>query len=156
MIDHRIRIRSLLHGIGFAIVLAGCSPTPKTDSGSYPGSTIPTASQDRQGQLIPAEKIIRDVVGKVVMITKVSGDSDPTEWTFDADEFRQVEVLETESTVTTATVTVFMTTHNNPKKDEDAVQVTGKLRLSYVRQADKWVIRNIENLTFRYTVGVAT
>ena len=138
------------------VVLLGCSPTPKPSSDNQSGSTIPTASQDKQGQLIPAEKIIRDVVGKVVMITEVSGDGDPTEWTFDADEFKQVEVLETEATATTAMVTVFMTTHNNPKKDEDAVQVTGKLRLYYVRQAEKWVLRNIENMTFKYTVGVAT
>ena len=142
--------------LGLVVVLLGCSPTPKPSSDNQSGSTIPTASQDKQGQLIPAEKIIRDVVGKVVMITEVSGDGDPTEWTFDADEFKQVEVLETEATATTAMVTVFMTTHNNPKKDEDAVQVTGKLRLYYVRQAEKWVLRNIENMTFKYTVGVAT
>ena len=142
--------------IPFALALSGCSPTPQSTTDDYKNSTIPTASQDKQGQPIPVEKIIRDVVGHVIVITDASDNSDPTEWTFDADEFKQVEVLETESTPSTATVTVFMTTHNNPKKDEDAVQVTGKLRLYYVRQAEKWVLRNIENLSFRYTVGVAT
>lgn len=99
---------------------------------------------------------MRDVVGRVVMISEVSGVSPPTDWTFEADEYKQVEILEHDATQTVATITVFMATRNNPKPDEDAVQVSGKLKLRYVRKGNVWVLTTIENLTFRYTIGVST
>jgi len=66
-----------------------------------------------------------------------------------------VEILDREITPTTAAITVLMTTHNNPEPDEEAVKVSGKLRLIYQRQGGAWVLKTIENLTFRYTVGVS-
>jgi hypothetical protein len=103
-----------------------------------------------------AEKIMRDVVGRVIKITNVAGDSPPTDWTFEADEFKQAEILMREGTPAAAVLTVFMTTRNNPGPEEDAVQVSGKLKLHYQRKGGAWVLTTIENLTFHYTIGVST
>ena len=149
-------IRSSCIAVPLILHSAGCSPAPKSAAEGSAGATMPTAGQDGQTQPISVYKILRDVVGHVVMITEISDDSEPTEWTFDADEFKQAEILSSEATATTATITIFMTTRNNPKPDEDAVQVTGRLRLYYQRQSDKWVLKKIDNLSFRYTVGVST
>jgi hypothetical protein len=137
-------------------LIAACSPAPDSSSGRSSGPAIQIANQDVARSAITAEKIVRDVVRRVVMITQVAGDSTPTEWTFDADEFRQVEILDSEITQTSAVITVFMTTRNNPGPDEDAVQVSGKLKLRYQRKGAEWVLSTIENLSFRYTVGIST
>ena len=119
-------------------------------------STIQTANQETAHPEITAEKIMRDVVGRVVPIADVAEKNAPTDWTFEADEFKQVEILERAATPATAEITVFMTTRNNPKPDEDAVQVTGKLKLHYQRKDGEWALTKIENLSFRYTLGVWT
>jgi hypothetical protein len=136
--------------------IAACSPAPELSSGSSSTPTIQTANQDAARLEISAEQIMRDVVGRIIKITDVAGDNPPTEWTFDADEFKQVEILERNVTPAATVITVFMTTRNNPGADEEAVQVSGKLKLHYQRKGSKWVLTTIENLTFHYTIGVST
>ena len=144
----------------FAIPLfcavAACSPSPQSSTGGPSGPAIRTASQDAPQPEITVEKIARDVIGRVVKVTEVNGDSPPTDWTFEADEFKQVNILEREATPAAVTITVFMTTRNNPGPDDEAVQVSGKLRLHYRRKGGDWVLTTIENLTFRYTIGIST
>ena len=142
--------------IALFCAVAACSPAPELSAGSPSGPVIRTADKDAPRPEITVEKIVRDVIGRVVEVTEVRGDSPPTDWTFEADEFKQVEILERETTPAAATITVFMTTRNNPGPDEDAVQVSGKLRLHYQRKGGEWVLRTIENLTFRYTIGIST
>ncbi len=142
--------------IALFCAVAACSPTPKSPVTGPSISTIQTANQDTARPEITVEKIMRDVVGRIVSIIDVAEMSKPTDWTFEADEFKQVEILERKTTPTTAEITVFMTTRNNPKPDEDAVQVSGKLKLHYQRKGGEWALTTIENLTFRYTVGVWT
>ena len=113
------------------------------------------ADQGADQKEIPVEKIVRDVVGRVVPITEVNGNGTPTDWTFEADEFKQVEVVETQITETAATVVIFMTTRNNAGPADDSVQVSGKLQLRYEREGGVWRLKTLENLTFRYTVGLA-
>ena len=55
-----------------------------------------------------------------------------------------------------ASIVILMTTRNNPGPNEDAVQVSGKLQLRYERTGGRWDLKAIENLNFRYTVGMAT
>jgi hypothetical protein len=141
----------------FCTTVAACSPAPESSSGSSsPNSTIQTADQNAARLEFSAEKIMRDVVGRVIKITNVAGDSPPTDWTFEADEFKQAEILMREGTPAAAVLTVFMTTRNNPGPEEDAVQVSGKLKLHYQRKGGAWVLTTIENLTFHYTIGVST
>ena len=146
-----LRIKSI--AIALCCAVAACSPAPDA---STAGPTVKTAGQDAAQREITTEKIAHDVVGRVVKITEVNGEGIPTDWTFEASEFKKVEILEREATPTDATITVFLTTRNNPGANEDAVQVSGKLRLHYQRKGAGWSLTGIENLTFRYTIGVST
>jgi hypothetical protein len=148
--------RIKLVAIALCCAVAACSPTPKPPASGPSKSTIQTASQDTANPEIGVEKVLRDVVGRVVKIIDVAEQGEATDWTFEADEFKQVEILDRAATPTTAEITVFMTTRNNPKPDEDAVQVTGRLKLHYQRKNGEWTLTKIENLTFRYTLGVWT
>lgn len=105
---------------------------------------------------VNAEKIARDIVGKVVRVSQSSGMGGGNEWTFDADEFRRVVILEAKDTPKGRALVIYVTTQNNPAANEEQVQVSGKLQLDYDRQAGNWVLTGIENLSFRYTVGVST
>jgi hypothetical protein len=147
-----------IHPVAIALfcAIAACSPAPQSSAGAPSGPAIQAANQDAPAPEITGDTIVRDVVGRVVKITEVRGDSPPTDWRFEADEFKQVEILEREVTPTAATITVLMTTRNNPGPDEESVQVSGKLRLHYLRKGGYWVLTTIENLTFRYTIGIST
>ena len=90
------------------------------------------------------------------MIESIEGDSNPTEWTFDVDEPRQVKILERESTPAGSVFTIFTMTQNIAHPGEDAIMVSGKLRLNYQLRSEQWVLTGIENLTFRYAIGIAT
>ena len=92
----------------------------------------------------------------MIRVSDVAGAGEPTEWTFEKKEFRHVEVLERKVTGNTQTLVVFLTTRDNPAADEEQVQVSGKLALHYERKAGQWVLTGIQNLSFRYSVGVAT
>ena len=145
--------RMNLIAIAMFCAVAACSPAPDA---STDRSAVKTAAQDAARPEISAEKVVRDVIGRVVMITDADGSHQPTDWTFEASEFKQVEILEREAGPTAVTIIVFMTTRNNPRPDEDDVQVSGKLKLHYQRKGAEWVLTTIENLTFRYTVGIST
>jgi hypothetical protein len=127
-------------------VLSACGETPQPPAA---GPNLHAAEQGPNQQEIPVEKIIRDVVGRVVQITAENGNGMPTEWTFEAGEFKQAEIVETEITAQSATLVIVMTTRNNPGPQEDAVQVTGRLLLRYQRDGGVWVLKTIGNLTFR-------
>lgn len=142
--------------IALSCSVVACSPAPESASSGASDRVIQTANQDVARPVVTADKIMRDVVGRVIKITHVSGNNPPVDWTFEADEFKQVEILEREDKLETAAVTVFMTTRNNPGPDEDAVQVSGKLRLHYQRKGSEWVLMMIDNLTFHYTIGIST
>ena len=133
-----------------ALAACGESPTATADN-----ANMRAADQGAGQTEIPVEKIVRDVVGRVVPITEVRGDGAPTDWTFEADEFKQVEIVEQQLNDNVATIVIFMTTRNNAGPNDDAVQVSGKLQLRYERQGGKWQLKAIENLSFRYTVGLA-
>lgn len=143
--------------IAFALLcaVAACSPAPESSSGGSSDLAIRTASQDPARLEITADTIKRDVVGRVIKVTEASGDNQPTDWTFEASEYKQVEILEREATPTGAAITVFITTRNNPGPKEEAVQVSGKVRLHYQRKGSAWILTTIENLTFHYTIGTA-
>jgi len=110
--------------------------------------------QSAQSEVTP-EKISGDIVGKVVRISDTTG-GNPNEWTFESSEFRRVAIIERKSAGNRETLVVFVTTQNNPQADEEQVRVSGKLQLTYERKNGQWVLANIENLNFQYTLGVAT
>ena len=149
-------IRNALSVTAMVFAVAACGPAPETssDAGRQPDRMQPVQLPDKS-ELSP-EKIANDIVGKVVRVSEQSGVGDATEWTFEAKEFRHVDILERKVTGNTLTLVVFMTTRNNPAGEEEQVQVSGKLQLLYERKAGQWSLIGVENVSFRYSVGVAT
>lgn len=140
------------------VALAGCSQPPEPRSAIMPstaGHALPVARASTTEDIGP-EKIMRDIVGRVVRISEVTGTGPSNEWTFEADEFRQIEIVELQAAENETTIVIFMTTKNNPRPDEENVEVSGKLRLHYERKGEQWVLGAIENLTFRYSVLIST
>ena len=133
------------------MALTGCGPA------STPLATITPNVQSVADKSSPIteDKIARDIVGKNVQISDETGDDPSNKWTFEADEYRHVEILESQRSEDALMIVISMTTRNNPKPDEASIQVSGKLRLIYEQDgAKKWVLSQIENLTFKYSIGV--
>jgi len=133
------------------MALTGCGPA------STPLATITPNVQSVADKSSPIteDKIARDIVGKNVQISDETGDDPSNKWTFEADEYRHVEILESQRSDDALMIVISMTTRNNPKPDEESIQVSGKLRLIYEQDgAKKWVLSQIENLTFKYSIGV--
>lgn len=156
----RIMVRIALTVPAIVFVLGGCGPNREPSPGATPsppafagkgGSLHPVQDSDRPE--ITSERISKDVVGRAVQVTELTESGPATEWTFEADEYRRIDVLERHVTETGIDLLVFMLTRSNPKPDEDDVQVSGQLRLHYEWKDKQWHLGNIENVTFRYSVG---
>lgn len=143
------RILLIIAALLLAAATAGCGPAPE-----FAHDTRAVQVADK-AEVAP-EQIIKDIVGSVVRISDAAGNGPADEWTFEADEFKQVEILDSQRSGNQLTVLVHMTTRNNPKPDENSIQVAGKLRLRYELKNGKWALDGIENLTFQYSIGVAT
>jgi hypothetical protein len=147
--------------IAAILVLAACGKAPAPAS-SAPGSRpfVPAggaeAVQKSDRPDVTSEKILRDVVGKVVPVSELTGVGPTTEWTFDPDEFRQVNILEHRAEGGGLAIVIFMATKNNPQPNEDSVAVSGKLLLRYEWRGNEWQLKDIENVSFRYSIGQAT
>jgi hypothetical protein len=132
------------------LALIGCGPA-STSSTTTTSNVLPVT--DKSSPITP-DQIARDIVGKGVQVSEVAGDEPSNKWTFEADEYRHVKILESLRSESSLTIVINMTTRNNPKPDEDSIQVSGKLRLIYEQHGTKWVLSEIENLTFNYSIGV--
>ncbi len=149
-------IRNALNATAIVFALSACGPAPdKSADSAHEVDRLQPVQHPDKAEVSP-EKIESDIVGRVIRVSDVAGAGEPTEWTFDKKEFRHVEVLERKVTGNTQTLVVFLTTRSNPADDEEQVQVSGKLALHYERKAGQWVLTGIQNLSFRYSVGVAT
>jgi hypothetical protein len=146
----------------FAVAGCGQAPAPAPSSGAAKslvpagGAEVLPSVQKSDKPEVTSERILRDVVGKVVPISELTGLGPTTEWTFDSDEFRQIDVLERRGEDDGLAIVIFMTTKNNPQPNEDSVAVSGKLLLHYQWRGNEWHLRDIENLSFRYSIGQAT
>ena len=148
--------RTLPSVAAMLLALTGCGPAAESPPNVARNPERLQLVQDSGKPEISAEKIVRDIVGRVVKVSDVRGTGPETEWTFEADEFRQTEILERHLTGNGSTLVIFMTTRNNPQPGEDAVQVTGKLQLHYEWRGGQWVLNKVENLSFRYSIGLST
>ena len=154
--------RTVLGVAAILFVLTGCMQATESSPNATRNPAVPAGNGERPNFVqesanseVTAEKIVSDIVGRVVQVSELTGAGPATEWTFDADEFRQVDILEKHLTEKGLTLVIFMTTRNNPGPDEDHVQVSGKLQLQYERRAGQWILTTIGNLTFRYSVGLS-
>jgi hypothetical protein len=137
------------------LIAAGCGPAPESTSDNRAADRL-QAVQHPDKAVVSPEQVASDIVGRVVRVSDLAGNSAATEWTFESKEFRHVDILESETLGNIQTLVVFVTTRNNPAADEEQVQVSGKLQLVYERKGGKWVLTRIQNVNFRYSVGVAT
>ena len=155
-------VRTVLSVAAILFALTGCMPVPDSPS-STTGIPAFLAGirdllhfvQNSDKPAVTPEKIVSDVIGRVVEVPELTGTVPPIKWTFDADEFRHVAILETHTTENALTLVIFMTTRSNPQSDEDPVQLSGRLRLQYEWRAGQWTLTTIENLTFCYSVGLS-
>ena len=149
-------IRNALSVTAIVFAVTACGPAPEKSSAiTQKADRLQSVQLPEKGDVSP-EKVASDIVGRVIRVSDVSGAGEATEWTFDKKEFRHVEVLDRKVTGNTQTLVIFLTTRSNPDADEEQVQVSGKLQLHYERKAGQWVLTRIDNLSFRYSVGVAT
>ncbi len=166
-------MRTVLMAAVIVFGFAGCgpkpetaAPAPSTPSASSAPSTPTTPSTKSDGSLRPvqsaerpeltAEKISTDIVGKMVDVPEMSGNGPSDQWTFEADEYRRVEIVEKHPTAAGLDLLVFMLTRSNPKPGQVDVQVSGQLRLHYEWTDKQWTLKSIDNVSFRYSLGVAT
>jgi hypothetical protein len=154
--------RTVLSVTAILFALTGCVPAPESSSNVTRNPAVPAGDpgllhfvQEPGKPEVTAEKIVSDIVGRVVQVSELTGAGPTTEWTFEADEFRQVNILERHLTEKGLTLVIFMLTRNNPGPDEDAVQVSGRLQLQYEWRAGQWMLTTIENLTFAYSLGLS-
>jgi hypothetical protein len=136
--------------------LMGCGQAPDPTSTVTGKPDTQQLVQNARRPEITTEKIAGDIVGKKVTVSELTGDGADVQWTFEASEFRQVNILEKNITNTGLTLVIFMTTRNNPKPDKAQIHASGKLELQYEWKAGQWVLATAKNLTFRYTVGGPT
>jgi hypothetical protein len=129
--------------------IAACGPAPDS-----PRNISAVRVADTHEMTV--EQILRDLVGRVVRISDAAGKGPADEWTFEAEEFKQAEILESRRSGNRLTVVAHVTTRNNPKPEENDVQVSGKLQLRYELKNGKWTLDEIVNLTFQYSIGIAT
>lgn len=154
-------LRSLAVIASMVLVAVGCGPAREPSQGAAPGQPAAAEEgtvrvQDKGRPEITSEGISRDVVGKVIRVEELHGAHPGTEWTFEADEYRRIDIRERHDSATGVDLLVFMLTRNNPRPDEEDVQVAGQLRMSYEWKGGKWVLQKIENVSFRFSIGVAT
>ena len=74
------------------LVLNGCGPASTPSATSTP-NVLSVADKPSP---ITEDQIARDIVGKNVQISDVAGDDPTNKWTFEADEYRHVEILESQ------------------------------------------------------------
>ena len=149
-------IRIALITIAIAFGFTGCEGKHET-TGAPPfakdnGAVRPVQNSEKPD--ITVATISKDVVGKVVTVPEISGLGPSDKWTFEADEYRRIDILDKSPTATGVDLLVFMLTRSRP--GEGDIQVSGQLKLHYQWKGKQWVLHSIENLSFRYSLGVST
>ncbi|MBD3413487.1 MAG: hypothetical protein GF421_03525 [Candidatus Aminicenantes bacterium] len=69
-------------------------------------------------------------------------------WTFDRDEPKEIEILESEYKGDKAEIVIYIKTQSSPQAIFTQKR-QGKLRLQYVWKENKWDLQRIDNLTFK-------
>ncbi len=139
--------------IALLLTCTACNRAPNT--AAVPAA-VPANVQVADKADVSVDQVKHDVVGRVVHTSDAAGKGPADEWTFEESEYKQTEIIESKRMSNELVVTVHMLTRNNPKPDENSIQVAGRLRLHYELSGGKWKLKSIENLSFQYSIGVAT
>mgnify|MGYP006299893973 CR=1 FL=1 len=142
-------LRNILAGILLTMgagLLTGAHALPPLQ---YVADSAPDSSETRW----TPERIARDIIGHSVQIRDVDNRKPWSPWTFEADEPKDVDVVDTQVNGSRATVTIELATHDNLDTGEQTTYVSGRLRLRYERGNEGWQLRSIDNVSFRATPG---
>ena len=132
-----------------ACSLESAEPTSAANSVSnHESAFVPVQSQRPE---ITVEKILADVVGKNVTVPDVANEAQPMDWLFEASEPKNAEILERKASDRSLSLVIQMNTGGAPGSDDANVQLSGKLMLLYEWNGRDWILRRIQNMTFRYT-----
>ena len=147
-------IRTFLVVLAVALA-AGCS-SESGDSqpvgigpGSDRGPTVPI--QLSQGPEVTVDRILQDLIGKNVSVQDAAGQSQPMDWVFEADEPKDAEIIESRKSDTGLSVVIQLNTGGAPGSQDANVQLSGRLMLNYQWNGRDWVLREIRNITFRFS-----
>ena len=111
--------------VGFAIALASCGP-----------SFDPTI-----------QDVERDLIGKTA-VNSVTADS----WTFEANQKFTIKIVDIQKDGKKANVVVEMVTQAPPIIRDGVKKGAGRLRLHYEYGADRWMLMEVESLTFKWSI----
>jgi hypothetical protein len=140
--------------LGIALITA-CSPEPPAPSGAAAaapsGDDAFVRTQAPAKPEISVDKILADVIDKGVSVPDAAGEAQPMDWVFEASEPKNAQILETKPSDKGVALVVQMNTSGAPGSDDANVQLSGKLVLHYEWSGRDWVLRRIQNMTFRYT-----
>ena len=145
--------RALLAPVGLVVFLSACSlesPDPQAANTVSDRERALMLVQSQRPE-ITVEKILTDVVGKNVTVPDVASESQPMDWVFEASEPKNAEILERKANDKSISLVVQMNTGGAPGSDDANVQLSGKLMLLYEWNGQDWILRRIQNMTFRYT-----
>jgi hypothetical protein len=152
-----LELRTILGLVAVAALLSACSvespDSAQTARGVSDAQSATLPVQLAQKPEITVAKLLKDVVGKKVAVPDSAGQSQPMEWTFEADEPKSAEILETQPNAGGMSLVIQMSTSGAPGSDDANVQLSGRLRLDYQWNGREWALQGIQNLNFRYTLG---
>ena len=100
---------------------------------------------------ISVAKIYKDIIGKAV--TSISPEGTETRWTFEENEPREIQILQSKLAGDETYITIKMFTQGVVSRDGDIGRMRGNLRLRYERIAGGYLLTEVENLTFKYVVS---
>ena len=149
-------IVSLVALVAFSSACSLESPDPaqsaQTSSERRSGDSVRV--QLAQASEITVAKILKDIIGQQVQVTDSAGEAQPMEWTFEENEPKHAEILERQAKGNSIALIIQLNTGGAPGSDDANVQLTGRLRLHYERSGQGWVLKRIDNVTFRYSRGM--
>jgi hypothetical protein len=149
-------VRTILGLVVLVAFLSACSlespdaaPSDRTASAPRGGESV--LVQLAQKPEITVKKILTDIVGQQVRANDAAGEAQPMDWKFEQDEPKHAEILEQQAKDNSIALIIQMNTGGAPGSDDANVQLTGRLRLHYEWNGQDWLLRRIENVTFRYS-----
>lgn len=150
-------LRYLLLVAALVIAFSASWSQTRDDRNAQPSAARPFLQpvQTQQKGEISVAQILRDVVGRQIWVSELSSASEQLDWTFAADEPKRVDVIEQQMSATTAALVVHMFTSGAPGSDDEDVQLAGRLKLNYEWDGRRWMLRRIDNLSFRYSLRIS-
>ena len=116
-------VRAITSAAIVFLALTGCGQAPDPTPTVTRKADLEQIAKDARRPEITAEKITGDIVGKKLAILELHGDEPAEQWTFAANELRQVNIQEMTVTSTGETLVVFVTTGSIPRPNKTNIRL---------------------------------